>query len=77
MTSGSTSLAKPGSMPLTCSVAPPSRPAASSAVIMSSGMVPCGNCSSTGPEAMTSIPARRNRWKSSMASMNRVSVSAV
>ena len=60
-TSGSTSLAKPGSMPLTCRLAPVRRrrrPPAGRA--SRGGRIFSGHCSSTGPLETTLMPASTN-----------------
>ena len=75
--SGSTSLANPGSIPLTCSVAPPRAAAASTCSTIDAGRMPCGNCSTTGPLDTTLIPASRNLVRSLIDSTTRSSVIAV
>ena len=61
ITSGSTSLAKPGSMPLMCMLALPLRrtPPRSWSMI-SGGRISSGHCSSTGPLLVTLMPASTN-----------------
>ncbi|WP_039916950.1 hypothetical protein [Amycolatopsis azurea] len=76
-TSGSQSLAKPGSMPLTHSDAPPSRAASRMGSIISGGTTPSGYWRNTGLLDTTLIPARRNRFRSSTASTSRSSAIAV
>ena len=76
-TSGSTSLAKPGSMPFTCSEALPAAAALVSFSSMSSGMTPYGYCRNTGPLDTTLMPAARNSSKRSSAPNGSASVIAV
>src|SRR6478735_6937047 len=76
-TSGSTSFAKPGSMPLTCRLAPVRSPALWIRSICSGGRIRSGHCSSTGPLEVTLTPASRKSMRSSIASNTRSSVIAV
>ena len=76
ITSGSTSLAKPGSMPLTCRLALPSRPASSMVAIISSGSVPVRWSRMTGPLDTTFTPSRMKPVRSSIDSKTRSSVIA-
>ena len=76
-TSGSQSLAKPGSTPLTNSEAPPSSAACLIGSVSSGGTVPSGYCRNTGLLDTTLMPAARNRFRSSIASTSRLSAIAV
>ena len=75
--SGSQSLAKPGSMPLTHRLAPPSAAASRIGRTSESGAVPSGNWRNTGPLETTLTPARRKRARSVHASTRRWSAMAV
>lgn len=75
--SGSTSLAKPGSMPLTKIDAPPAAAASRTGSDISGGTTPSGNWRNTGLLETTFTPARRMRHRSSIASMIRTSAIAV
>src|SRR6266545_4639667 len=58
-TSGSQSLAKPGSMPLTHRLTSPSSAAWCTGSIIDAGITPSGYCRNTGPLDTTLMPARR------------------
>src|SRR6478735_5298805 len=75
--SGSTSLAKPGSMPLTCRLAPVRRPDSASCSSISGGRIFSGHCSRTGPLEVTLMPASMNPNRSWMHSKTRSSAIAV
>lgn len=75
--SGSTSLANPGSMPLTKIEALPAAAAARTGPDISGGTTPSGNCRKTGLLETTLAPVRRMRARSSRASMMRTSAIAV
>ena len=77
MTSGSQSLAKPGSMPLTKIDAPPSAAASRIGAANGAAMSPSGNCRNTGLLDTTLMPRCRNFARSSSASVNRLSAIAV
>jgi hypothetical protein len=76
-TSGSQSLAKPGSIPFTHSDAPPSAAAERIGSTSSSGTTPAGYCRNTGALDTTLTPARRIRVRSASASVIRSSAIAV
>ncbi len=76
-TSGSQSLAKPGSTPLTNSDAPPACAAASIGPSSSLGTTPYGYCRNTGQLDTTLMPAARNLVRSAIASGSRLSAIAV
>ena len=75
--SGSTSLAKPGSMPLTCRLAPVRVAASASRSSISGGRIFSGHWSRTGPLEVTLMPASMNPNRSSMHSNTRSSAIAV
>ena len=77
ITTGSTSLAKPGSMPLMCMLALPLAQASSIRAMNSGGRICSGHCSSTGPLEVTLIPGSTNEIRSSMHSKTRSSAIAV
>ena len=75
--SGSASLAKPGSIPLTHSDAPPAAAASRTTADIEGSTTPSGNCRNTGPLETTSMPARKKRARSAIASSRRLSAIAV
>src|SRR5829696_1639983 len=75
--SGSQSLAKPGSMPLTHSDTPASSAAWRTPADISSGTTPSGYCRNTGLDDTTLTPARSRRSRSVSASKMRLSAMAV
>src|SRR5579863_1796603 len=77
MTSGSQSLAKPGSMPFTHSDTPAPVAALRRGSVISAGTTPSGYCRNTGPLDTTLAPARRILSRSARASGRRWSAMAV